>query len=221
MKILVTAGGTRERIDKVRFITNVSTGQTALLLASTLIARGHAVGYIHSITAPAPTGARTYDFESFDDLNKRLETILSSEPWDAVIHLAAVSDFSVSKITIGQGSFNPNLIDKIDSRESESIAIHLKPNFKILERLKSYSKNPHIKIIGFKLTASAPESEVRSTVSRMFESSGVDYVVQNDLSEIDESKHVARIFRKGDLLVETRTKQEMANVISSLLEETK
>ena len=81
---------------------------------------------------------------SFSDLDDQLQRLLGSSPYDLVIHAAAVSDFSVAEAP-GQG--------KIPS--SHALNIRLTPNPKLIGRIRDYSCNPAVKVIGFKLTAGA------------------------------------------------------------------
>src|SRR3989344_7621556 len=95
MRILLTSGATREPIDSVRFISNFSTGKTGAAIASFFELNGASVSFLHGEDSFVPKGLRdTQEFSAFEDLNERLKRRLSSSKYDAVIHAAAVSDYS-------------------------------------------------------------------------------------------------------------------------------
>lgn len=106
MKILVTAGNTQARLDKVRCLTNIFTGRTGASIALHAHARGHDVTLLTShpeaVSAPhvAALGERwnLVRFSTFEDLHGLLATHLNNQPPDAVIHSAAVSDYLVAGI---------------------------------------------------------------------------------------------------------------------------
>ena len=108
---------------------------------------------------------------------------LSTSSYDAVIHLAAVSDFSVESIELNGKNYAPQNLRKMDSEGR--VSLHLKKNFKILDYLKDYSLNKKIGVIGFKLTSQYSEEERQKAITKVFLSGKVDFVIHNDLSEID------------------------------------
>ena len=92
LRVLVTAGATRERLDPVRFLTNDSSGRMGFALAEAARDRGAEVTVVHGgVTVPLPGGVRTVAVESTRDL---LEVMLREVPGqDIVIQAAAVCDY--------------------------------------------------------------------------------------------------------------------------------
>ena len=217
MKVLITGGGTLERIDNVRSITNFSTGTTAALIADYFHAQGAGVTLLHGKNANKGAGLYKREmFESFSDLDYLLKKNLGEKNFKAVIHLAAVSDYSVDSIEINGVCYKSDELKKIDS--NESISLHLKRNFKIIERLKDYSLNPKIQIVGFKLTSDFKEDERVKATSKLLSSGHVDYVIHNDLSEINEHEHFACFYnKKAEVLFKTKTKDELSKSLFELL----
>ncbi len=219
MKVLITSGGTREPIDGVRYITNFSTGSTGSKIAERLSVLGCEVVYLHGVDAKLPAGdLRTMRFCSFEDLDSQLRDLLGSEPFDAVIHLAAVSDFSLEKIETEDGRFlSPSSEGKMDS--GESIKLHMKKNFKILPKLKSYAlKGKTPLVVGFKLTNSASDEEVKSKIAKILQAGGIDFVVHNDLQEVTASFHIAEIYSSsGQQLAQTSSKVDLADKLDELI----
>lgn len=173
MKVLITAGATREPIDAVRFLSNVSTGRTGAALAEVFTAAGHVVTLLHGEGAVMPqAGCVGESFSSAGDLAAKLQRQLSAGNYDAVIMTAAVADYRPADPIQG----------KLSSEQND-LTLRLVRNDKILPRLKSFSPQP-LGVIGFKLTVAADESTRRAAVAAQFAAGGVDLVVQNDLEEI-------------------------------------
>lgn len=98
MKVLVTAGGTSEKIDQVRRITNMSTGQLGSLIADAFIDIGADVTYVcgRSSARPRQTTATLHIIDTVGELLGTLRELLKSQRYDAVIHSMAVSDYTIS-----------------------------------------------------------------------------------------------------------------------------
>jgi phosphopantothenoylcysteine synthetase/decarboxylase len=173
MKLLITAGATREAIDQVRFLSNVSTGRTGATLTELLTARGHHVTLLRGEgSAVAASVSDQEVFSSASDLSARLKRRLSADHYAVVIMTAAVSDYRPLNVEAGKLSSDP-----------AELSLTLVRNEKILPQLKSFSRQP-LHVIGFKLTVNADANEQRAAVARQFQAGGVDAVVHNDLSAI-------------------------------------
>ncbi len=93
MRILITAGGTREYIDSVRFISNASSGKMGLALARCALARKH---HVTLLTAPVslrlPAAAQRHQAISAQDMYEAVKTLFPR--CDCLIMCAAVSDYT-------------------------------------------------------------------------------------------------------------------------------
>lgn len=243
-RVLMTSGATRESIDGIRFLSNVSTGQTGAALADSLSARGWQVTYLHGVGAHVPSnaqpgsiaqissnarpisnsiragadklslnsGTQKLTFTDFKDLDSQLREQLSTQTYDAVIHCAAVSDYSIEQVN----GADPAVASKLSS-EAE-LSIKMKRNHKLLPLLKEYSKNKNIAVIGFKLTLNSSENETASIAAKMI-NENVDAVVANDWSVVDRdrSRHPGEVITSksresfNDLT-------ELASLLDSFLE---
>jgi phosphopantothenoylcysteine decarboxylase/phosphopantothenate--cysteine ligase len=173
MRILVTSGATREPIDAVRFLSNISTGRTGALLADALTQHGHAVTLLHGEAAVHPCHiTETESFSSTENLQAQLRRLLGTGTYDAIIHAAAVSDYRPAETCDGKmTSYAPEL------------TLRLVPTPKLLPELKHTAPRP-LKVIGFKLTAGA-NSEARATaVAKLFAAGTVDAVIHNDMDDL-------------------------------------
>lgn len=203
-KILITSGGTQEPIDSMRVLTNLSTGTTGSRIAEAFVAAGFEVHYLKGRGAQCPFAADLItEFSSFDDLDNKLQDLLARNEYRGVIHAAAVSDFHLSRILNGSNSeelpFQEPESAKISSQDS--ILLELKPNFKILPRLKEYAKGPRKPtIIGFKFTATPDLEQREKAVKKVLRAPSVDGIVHNDHSEIDRisGKHRFSFYRMNE-----------------------
>lgn len=183
LRILVTAGGTTEAIDDVRVLSNRSTGKTATRLANSFAELGADVTLLKSKSSSEKSFVKhELLFESFEDLQNALKSELSSSEYDFVLHAAAVSDFSVEKMT-----------GKISSQQ-ETLELKLKRNPKLIGSLAEWSKNKNLQVIGFKLTSGAVENERTQAVQKVFTHPQVTCVVHNDMKEINSGQHIFRLF---------------------------
>jgi phosphopantothenoylcysteine decarboxylase/phosphopantothenate--cysteine ligase len=123
--VLITSGGTKEKIDDVRFIANMSTGNTGASIADYLITEGYNVSFLHAKDSIKPeANCSFFEFVSFNDLNTKIERLLSQNNYDIVIHLAAVSDYTVTEIKTKNDNYVLPLAKKIKS-EDENITLVL------------------------------------------------------------------------------------------------
>lgn len=211
-KILITAGATREKIDDVRFITNLSTGKTAATIADNFISKGHQVFYLHGIDCKLPqSNCQLIDFTSFDDLKKTLYDLLQNNEFDFIIHLAAVSDYTVEKIEFDNNKITYSEIVKIDSQLNH-LKIHLKQTEKLVDKIKSFSKNKNVRLISFKFSGADEIQKSISEAERLLTSSNSDYVVLNHFKDRENN------IQKNFLVLDRNKNQLKAPDITNLSE---
>jgi phosphopantothenoylcysteine synthetase/decarboxylase len=207
IEYLITAGGTREPLDEVRYIGNLSTGRLGAAIAEEAFRRGHRVRFIHGQDCRMPSCARKIALEPFTttaDLKGILERRVSeARPPAVLVHAAAVADYTPAR---QEG--------KVSSDREEWI-IHLKRTEKLVDSIKRW--NPSIHLVKFKLESNRTRDELLSIGSEAGRRSEADWVVANDTREISEAGHFALIIHKSGEVLEARGKQEIAK---RLLEET-
>ncbi|MFZ5496665.1 MAG: bifunctional phosphopantothenoylcysteine decarboxylase/phosphopantothenate--cysteine ligase CoaBC [Verrucomicrobiota bacterium] len=181
LRVLVTAGGTAEPVDGVRVLTNTSTGATGARIATHLARAGHDVVLLRAQGAFAADGpCREETFVTFAQLEAALRRLLAEESFDAVIHAAAVSDYSVDMVVMADGVPLPaGTGGKLASGGAP--VIRLKPNPRLVDGLRGWSRRPFT-LVAFKLTHGAEAAQAGEAVKKLFAHSGADYVVHNDLS---------------------------------------
>lgn len=208
VRILVTAGGTREPIDSVRYITNRSSGRMGMALAEAALDRGAQVTLIaaNCSTTRIP-GIRQVDVETASELEKAIER--EYESCNVLLMAAAVSDYMVSDgMTRG----------KLD-REGSINTLKLVPTSDIVANLK-HNGNGRLRV-GF---AAEDGEQNRERARRKLKEKGLDMIVFNDISRTDigfEASHnEITIMTPGtaDIFVQKTTKRECAERILDQVE---
>ncbi|MEN6574710.1 MAG: phosphopantothenoylcysteine decarboxylase [Phycisphaerales bacterium] len=169
MRILITAGGTREYIDPVRFISNASSGRMGYALARAALKAGHEVTLVTAPTAlKPPAGARVILVESAAEMFKMVKERFPQ--CDCLIMAAAVSDYTPA---------NPSKTKL--KKQSTKLTLELKPTPDILKwagRHKSGSRatghGPRI-VVGFALE----DRDLRANAERKLRDKHLDMIVAN------------------------------------------
>ncbi|MBP7796640.1 MAG: hypothetical protein KA059_07705 [Elusimicrobiales bacterium] len=214
MNILITAGATVEYIDNIRFITNISTGRTASTIAD-LLKDKSSITYLYSKTVkymPSKNKRiRFIEFSDFKSLNNILRDELKKNHYDIIIHSAAVSDFSVKEIISGHRRYKAPFNGKIKS--DGDINLILIKNFKIIDRIREYSKNKKIVIIGFKLTSTNNKHKRLDMISDVKS----DIVVHNDINEISEKNHIFNLYSNSKIICSVNNEKELAEALRKII----
>jgi len=163
--VLVTASCTREPIDKVRFISNYSSGKMGFALAKTALARGARVILITGPTSlPAPKGISTILIESAEEMKKEVFKYFSEA--DIVISAAAVADFRPKEVFAG----------KIKKEKDENPFIKLERTPDILYELGK-KKGDKI-LVGF----AAETENLAANALKKLKEKRLDLIIANDIS---------------------------------------
>jgi phosphopantothenoylcysteine decarboxylase/phosphopantothenate--cysteine ligase len=164
LRVLVTAGGTRERIDAVRVVTNRSSGKQGYAIAAEALARGAAVTLVTTVDRPAPPGAEVVPVESAADMER--EVMARADTSDVIVMAAAVADF--------RPKAPPDHKIKKDEGLSEIV---LEPTHDFLVDL-GRRKRPGQVLVGF---AAETEDLVANARAKLIRK-GLDLIVANDVS---------------------------------------
>ena len=200
LRLLVSAGPTREPIDPVRFVSNRSSGKMGNALAMAARDRGARVTLLAGPSGlPAPEGVRVLPFETADDLHGLL--VREFPECDGLVMAAAVSDFipesSAGRLHRGDGART----------------VRLSPGRDILASLAPLKR-------GQTVVAFAAETEdLEARGRRKMESKGADLIVVNDVGKagigFDAGENEVLILRRDapSELVTRRAKGEVADRI--------
>ncbi len=186
-RILITGGGTKEYIDGVRYITNLSTGRTASVIADYFFEQGDDVTLLLAENSIAPKhGIKLHNFDTFESLKNILKSFLSANNYYAVFHLAAVSDYSPKEIIINKKAAEVSRKKKLSS-EYDELDIKFIRNEKLINKIKEWSINPDIKLIAFKFSAKTESKKKLAEINKIFSHTGAEFIVSNSLYDRNQN----------------------------------
>ena len=172
-KIVVTAGGTHEAIDPVRFIGNRSSGKQGFALAQAAIDRGAEVTLIAGATAlPTPIGVQRIDVESAQQMCAAV--LEACREADALIMAAAVADFSPQQVA-------DQKIKKAKDTPGLELSLVRTPDILLAVKQQRETNNRPRVVIGF---AAETQSLLENARAKL-DSKGLDLIVANDVSGAD------------------------------------
>lgn len=206
-RVLVTAGGTRERIDPVRFIGNRSSGRQGYALARTAVARGATVTVIAAnVALPDPAGVHLIRVESGEELRKAVLDARSDA--DAVVMAAAVADFR----PVTRREF------KIKKEHGEPEPISLQETTDILKEISSERSKPGQVVVGFAAETEDAIEHGRAKLARK----GCDLLVVNEAREgvaFESEENAATILADDGAVCEISRgpKDELADAVWDLV----
>jgi phosphopantothenoylcysteine decarboxylase/phosphopantothenate--cysteine ligase len=204
MRILITAGPTREYIDPVRYLSNESSGKMGFALAAAARRRGHEVILIAGpVCLPTPKGVERIDVISARDMLKVLRD--QFETADALVMAAAVADFRPRR----------RLRGKWKAKEgSGELHIELLENPDLLKSVAR--RKGERKVVAFALETSEGKRRARAKMV----AKNADFIVLNGVSALGGDRiSVTLLDREGnEFELLQRTKAEVARVLIKLLE---
>ncbi|MCW2807375.1 MAG: phosphopantothenoylcysteine decarboxylase [Marmoricola sp.] len=169
--VVVSAGGTREYLDPVRFIGNRSSGLQGYALARTAAARGAEVTLVAAnVTLPDPAGVKVVKVETTAQLQEHV--LEASTAADAVVMAAAPADFRPVDVSIHK-------IKKSDDGGSPEIRLTQNPD--ILAGLAADRPNDHIVVVGFAAETGDATGSVLDHARAKLLRKGCDLLVVNDV----------------------------------------
>lgn len=214
MKILITSGGTKVPIDRVRSITNMSHGTFGSRIADAFFNEGleafrtgneygnpiEKITFFMAKGSKVPSAQRIneenfedgytpielVEYSTFDDYKNGVEELLKKEQYDIIVVAAAVSDYGVANYYDG----------KYRSHEDD-MCIKLVKLPKVLPIMRKLA--PNSVICGFKLLVDSTDDELLAAMKKQIEESNVDLVVGNDLRDIKANDHKLAVISKNNL----------------------
>lgn len=207
-KVLVTAGGTIEKIDDVRFIGNKSTGKMGASLADECVLRGAEVTLLRARSAVEPRYVmqQVEEFETIEDLQELVRKHVSGV--DIVIHTAAVGDFRVKEKQSGKTS------------SKKGVVLALSPAIKISNTIKQW--NPKVTLVLFKAEYAVSEEALVKRAKEKLLESDADVIVANDVSKKDrgfaaDTNEVLIVTKTETKKITLRSKREVAKEVVTYL----
>ena len=163
MRVVVSAGGTREPIDAVRVIANRSSGKQGYALAAEAAARGASVTLVSTVDLAAPAGVGVERVETAAEMQAAIERVAADA--DVIVMAAAVADFR--PVVASEG--------KLKKRDGVP-EIVLEPTPDILAGLGE-CKPAHQILVGF----AAETDDLAANAQRKLEAKRLDLIVANDV----------------------------------------
>lgn len=164
LKVLVTAGGTREPIDSVRYIGNRSSGRMGIALAAAAARKGADVTLIAAnVSLPEPPGVHRIDVENGKELAKATQAEFPNS--HVLLMAAAPADFRASDVAAGKLT------------RDDSLDLHLEPTEDILASLTA-SKTDQQTVVAFAAEAGENIERAQEKLARK----KADLIVLNDIS---------------------------------------
>jgi phosphopantothenoylcysteine decarboxylase / phosphopantothenate---cysteine ligase len=205
--VLVTAGGTREPLDAVRFLGNRSSGRMGVALAAEAHRRGAGVTLLAAnLAVAAPPGVELVETPTAADVAR--ETSARADTADVVVMAAAVADYRPTEAPSGKRP-----------KDAEPWTVVLEPTTDVLARLGARERNGQL-LVGFGAEA-GPAGLDRKRA--MLDSKNLDLVVYNDVSrpgigfDADENA-VTLVTRAGEREVPRAPKPQIAAAILDEIE---
>lgn len=199
LKVLVSAGGTREPMDSVRFIGNRSSGKMGLAVAREAVRLGGEVTVVAANVSSVEPGVEWVPVETVEEL--RAEVLGRAGGFDVLVMAAAVSDFAPAspvkeKVRRGEGG----------------MTLELRATADVLEAVRE--ENPDLFVVGFAATHGDPVADAREKLRKK----GADLVVGNDISREGigfgaEENEVHLVGRGEERFVPRASKTDVARVI--------
>lgn len=211
--ILISAGGTQEPIDPVRFLGNHSSGKQGIALATEATKRGAMVTLVAAnVSEPIPTLHEVVRVSTAVELASALGNKLAQS--DTVIMTAAVADFRVAEASA----------KKLKRSElGDQITLNLVANPDILAGLVSRitAENLSVVSIGFAAETASSENDLQRLAQHKLETKGCDILVANDVSHGAvfgaDVNSVVVLTKRGSVTSRDGSKAAIANHILDVL----
>jgi len=208
LALLVTAGGTREPIDSVRFVGNRSSGRMGFAIAEEGARRGADVTVVAAnVSLPRAPGVRYVDVETAAELRDATRVEFANA--DALVMAAAVADFRPAA----------PVAEKISKSEHDGLTVEMEPTADVLSELAA-ARRPGQVVVGF--AAEHGDGAVERARGKL-ERKKLDAVVVNDISRPDigfdvGSNEVTVVTGQRAEAVPFGTKAEVAGAVLDVVE---
>ena len=205
--MLISAGGTREPLDAVRFLGNRSSGRMGVAIAAEARRRGADVTLLAAnLAVPAPTGVEVVDTPTAADLAR--EALARAVDADVVVMAAAVADYRPAETIAGKRP-----------KDVRSWTLELEPTLDVLAELGTRRRDGQL-LVGF--AAETGDDGIERAREKLVRK-GVDLVVHNDVSRPDigfdaTENEVTLVSATGERAFDKAPKDDVAAAILDELE---
>ena len=226
-KVLITSGGTKIAIDKVRHIGNMSQGTFGSKIAKSFLHNRFKVDFLKAVGSKSPFSLsldfhkgdnpnifneyqeylkyrdfyNQYEYKSFDDYAAQLKKLVIQNKPDVIILAAAVSDYGVKNYVDG----------KIRSKENE-LNINLFKLPKLIESVASWTPKSTY-IVGFKLLVDSTINDLKIACLESLVKNDLNLIVGNDLRDIKENNHKLTVYKTSGECYKLLSAPELVDTI--------
>lgn len=236
MKILVTSGGTKIPIDKVRDITNMSSGTFGTKIAEEFLDMGHEVLFFRAKDSKSPM-QYLYEFpyqdpDSWTESEKVSMWATKRAKWaknykecvyrtfqDYLERLERWIKFEQPDVVVlaaavsDYGVVNPH---PTKIRSNDALKIELTQLPKIIYYIKEWA--PNCKLVGFKLLVNSKEYQLVEAAQKSIQENKCDMIVANDLQDIKDNNHrVHLIFPNGEVKTFKKRDSQDPNYLAQMV----
>ncbi len=208
-KILVTSGPTRAYLDRIRYLSNTSTGELGSLIACECARRGAKVIFVYCDGSKKAEGTNIYSREilEINELESLLREVLNEEKIHGIAHAMAVLDYIPGEIIPGKKPSG-----------KDPFRLTLVPAPKLIKTLRQCA--PEALLVSFKLEVDSDDETLKERAYVSLKKYGSDFVVANDLNRISHGIHPALVINpSGNVVAAPGTKQEIAINLADLFEQ--
>jgi phosphopantothenoylcysteine synthetase/decarboxylase len=218
--IVLTAGGTREPIDDVRFVSNIASGALPAAMANVLLGLGHDVHYIHGPGAIRP-GHALLDMDLTTTNAEALEAQTHAWLADALTQRSQLARGTLTLLPIQSAqdvattlravcaALQPDAVacamavadfapvaatGKLSSRHA-TLTLEMAATEKAIDGVKAVA--PRTRLLGFKLLSRATEAQFREAAGRQIQRAYSDLVFCNDMQDLNEGRRRGLVIGAG------------------------
>lgn len=179
VRAVVSAGGTREPWDDVRFLANRSSGKQGFAIARAAVARGAQVTVVvGSVEEPVPAGCSVVHAESAEDMRQAMHAVVADQSPDVVVMAAAVADFrptreatgKITKESLGEG---PDAVPELTLARTTDI---------LTELVAKRGSQARPIIVGFAAETPAVGEDLGERARAKLQRKGCDFLVANTVT---------------------------------------
>jgi phosphopantothenate-cysteine ligase len=240
-RVLITSGGTVEPIDRVRSVTNHSTGRLGAVIADKFLLEGWFVTYVctaGSVKPRAGANLKTVTVTNVESVVHELKNLLQETNYNVIVHAMAVSDYSPYASLPGDGlalacarlvedrltgkdlcAAFENLFNSLAagrdvpkiSSNAESLITFMRKTPKVIASLKLWS--PDSVLVGFKMLVDAPHERLLKAAHDLIVNNKCDFVLANDLNSITDTAHTGYLVDQNGVVATAHTRKTIAGMI--------
>jgi phosphopantothenate--cysteine ligase len=216
MKILITSGGTKVPIDRVRHIANMSSGTFGSRIALAALEAGHEVMFFHAAKSKTPftfprinlmddcfqnhlttISAVRHRYDLYHKHYEEVEYTTFTEYMEVLESL--IEEWAPDVIVLAAAVSDYGVDNYVDGkiRTKDNLTIQLEPLPKVISKVSAWGAGA--KVIGFKLLVDSSVHELIAAAQKSAIENDCEFVVANDLRDIKQNRHTLNLVSKRGL----------------------